>query len=81
MEAASGGKQAWWQKYSDKPPKFAQDALVFWKGHEYDGIYLVKKAVYIGVPKQGIWAYDIQDSRYSDSWEKKVPEISLYKAN
>ena len=51
MEAASGGKQAWWQKYSDKPPKFAQDALVFWKGHEYDGIYLVKKAVYIGASR------------------------------
>ncbi|MCR5598346.1 MAG: hypothetical protein K6G19_09225 [Lachnospiraceae bacterium] len=80
MAAVSGGKANpdWWKKYSNKPPKYAYNAAVFWKGNESDGLFLIKEAKYIGAPKLGMWGYKIKCASDSEIYNN-VPEAMLYK--
>ncbi len=77
-EDLDGGAN-WWQKYSDKPPKFAQNTAVYWRGREESyGIGLVKRAEYIGAPKLGVWGLDVEFTNDKE-YVKKIPEIELYR--
>ncbi len=71
------GASNWWQKYSDKPPKFAQGTAVYWKRREDLGLGTVQKATYIGAPKLGVWGLDV--AFVSGEYIEKVPEIELYR--